>query len=109
MEAGATARRSASPLGRSLKKWLARGGGSAGGGRREKGGEGGGEGLKAKQILTPSPYPLPEGEGSSSSPQQLEAVRAEIGNCQRCKLAPTRTNIVFGSGSPNAELVFVGE
>ena len=36
-------------------------------------------------------------------------IRDEIGDCQRCKLAPTRTNIVFGSGNPNAELVFVGE
>ena len=39
----------------------------------------------------------------------LQAIRDEIGNCQRCKLAPARTNIVFGSGNPNAELVFVGE
>ena len=39
----------------------------------------------------------------------LDSIRAEIGDCQRCKLAPKRTNIVFGSGSPNAELVFVGE
>ena len=39
----------------------------------------------------------------------LESIRAEIGNCQRCKLAPRRTNIVFGAGNPNAELVFVGE
>ncbi len=39
----------------------------------------------------------------------LESIRADIGDCQRCKLAPTRTNIVFGSGNPQAELVFVGE
>ena len=39
----------------------------------------------------------------------LESIRAEIGDCQRCKLAPKRTNIVFGSGNPKAELVFVGE
>lgn len=39
----------------------------------------------------------------------LEIIRADIGDCQRCKLAPTRTNIVFGSGNPKAELVFVGE
>ena len=44
------------------------------------------------------------GEGLS-----LDSIRAEIGDCQRCKLAPTRTNIVFGSGNPHAELVFVGE
>jgi uracil-DNA glycosylase family 4 len=50
--------------------------------------------------------PLPEGEGNSL---QLDSIRAEIGDCQRCKLAPTRANIVFGSGNPNAELMFVGE
>src|SRR5262249_28787213 len=50
------------------------------------------------------------GEGSPAAPAKgLETIRAEIGDCQRCKLAPKRTNIVFGSGNPNAELVFVGE
>ena len=39
----------------------------------------------------------------------LDSIRAEIGDCQRCKLAPKRTNIVFGSGNSSAELVFVGE
>jgi DNA polymerase len=46
---------------------------------------------------------------SSSNAAGLQVIREEIGNCQRCKLAPTRTNIVFGSGNPNAELMFVGE
>src|SRR5947209_3017606 len=48
------------------------------------------------------------GEGAASA-MTLESIRAEIGDCQRCKLAPTRTNIVFGSGNAKAELVFVGE
>src|SRR5712671_1269274 len=39
----------------------------------------------------------------------LPIIREDIGDCQRCKLAPLRTNIVFGSGNINAELVFVGE
>src|SRR6266542_1110501 len=30
-------------------------------------------------------------------------------DCTRCKLAPKRTNIVFGVGNPDAPLVFVGE
>ena len=47
--------------------------------------------------------------GAHRAPLQLDDIRAEIGNCQRCKLAPTRTHIVFGSGNPDAELVFVGE
>ncbi len=40
---------------------------------------------------------------------QLADVREELGDCQRCKLCETRQNIVFGSGNPNADLVFVGE
>jgi uracil-DNA glycosylase len=39
----------------------------------------------------------------------LRQLREFIGNCQRCKLAPMRTNLVFGVGNPSAELMFVGE
>ena len=39
----------------------------------------------------------------------LARVRADLGDCQRCKLAPHRRTIVFGAGNPRAELVFVGE
>jgi len=39
----------------------------------------------------------------------LEKIRADIGDCTRCKLCEKRTNIVFGVGNPKAELVFVGE
>ena len=39
----------------------------------------------------------------------LEDVRAELGDCQRCMLHRTRHHLVFGEGSPQAELVFVGE
>lgn len=39
----------------------------------------------------------------------LDDVREELGECTRCKLAGTRTQIVFGSGSSAADLMFVGE
>ena len=39
----------------------------------------------------------------------LEDLRADIGDCQRCKLAPCRTNLVFGVGNPAARIAFVGE
>ncbi len=39
----------------------------------------------------------------------LEELRVELGDCQRCKLAKGRTNIVFGVGNPQATLMFVGE
>lgn len=51
----------------------------------------------------------PVKESAIPTSESLETIRAEIGDCQRCKLAPKRTNIVFGSGNPNADLVFVGE
>ena len=41
--------------------------------------------------------------------QSLDAVRTELGDCTRCKLARHRTQIVFGVGNPKARLVFVGE
>ena len=39
----------------------------------------------------------------------LDALLAHIGDCQRCKLAGGRTNLVFGVGDPAAALMFVGE
>lgn len=39
----------------------------------------------------------------------LKKIRAEIGDCRRCKLSEARTNVVFGVGDPNAELMFIGE
>ncbi len=40
---------------------------------------------------------------------KLDLVREELGDCQRCKLCETRTNIVFGNGDPNTKWLFVGE
>ncbi len=39
----------------------------------------------------------------------LEQLGAEAAGCPRCPLAATRTQVVFGVGHPNADLVFVGE
>jgi uracil-DNA glycosylase family 4 len=39
----------------------------------------------------------------------LEIIRADLGECTRCKLHKTRNKIVFGDGNAKAELVFVGE
>jgi uracil-DNA glycosylase len=46
-----------------------------------------------------------------SSQELLEAIRADIGpTCSRCKLHTLgRTQIVFGVGNPDADLMFVGE
>jgi uracil-DNA glycosylase len=44
-----------------------------------------------------------------SGPETLEQIRGDLGDCKRCKLAPTRKTIVFGEGSPRAQLMFIGE
>jgi DNA polymerase len=39
----------------------------------------------------------------------LPKIRAELGDCTRCKLHATRRSIVFGVGAPDTPLMFVGE
>ena len=52
--------------------------------------------------------PGPPGKPRAGA-EGLKVLRDEIGDCQRCKLAPSRRNLVYGVGNPDAELVFVGE
>jgi len=40
---------------------------------------------------------------------ELDTFGAEVAGCTRCALAQGRTQVVFGSGDPDADLMFVGE
>src|SRR6266700_2746404 len=40
---------------------------------------------------------------------ELELLAAEAATCTRCRLHESRTQVVFGQGSPTAEVMFVGE
>jgi len=51
----------------------------------------------------------PEPADKPTGARGLALLRDDIGDCQRCKLAPLRKNLVFGVGNPSADLVFVGE
>jgi len=42
-------------------------------------------------------------------PTALKLIREDIGDCTRCRLHKGRTNLVFGVGNVNADLMFVGE
>jgi uracil-DNA glycosylase len=59
------------------------------------------------------PGPVPDGAPvtfSRSAAEALAAIRADIGDCTRCKLhTQGRRQVVFGVGNPSAELMFVGE
>jgi DNA polymerase len=41
--------------------------------------------------------------------ETLNHIHAELGACNRCSLSSHRRNILFGQGSPSADLVFVGQ
>jgi uracil-DNA glycosylase family 4 len=42
-------------------------------------------------------------------PTELELLAAEAATCTRCLLHQSRTQVVFGQGSPTADVMFVGE
>jgi DNA polymerase len=44
-----------------------------------------------------------------TEPLTLAAYAEEVAACTKCALAKGRTQVVFGSGSPSADLMFVGE
>ena len=62
--------------------------------------------LSPREEAAPAASTLPILEAQDAS---LDAIRADIGECTRCKLHEHRTHIVFGEGDPQARLVFVGE
>ena len=68
--------------------------------------------IAARRTAAPVPLANPTqsytkiiGGGASA----LLQIRAEIGDCTRCKLSVGRNKIVFGDGDANARLMFVGE
>ena len=52
----------------------------------------------------PSPSP-----SSADAAAQLAHLAASVSNCQACRLHEGRRQVVFGTGTPAADLVFVGE
>lgn len=57
-------------------------------------------------VRSPSDTPT---VGALDRAETLDAVRAELGDCQRCGLCRGRRNIVFGVGSEQADLMVIGE
>ena len=51
---------------------------------------------------------MPAGDAAARA-GQLQVVRDEVGDCQRCGLCNQRLEVVFGFGRPDARLLFVGE
>jgi len=62
---------------------------------------------EAMPVESESPAALPP--VINDKPAALKLIRADIGDCTRCRLHKGRTNLVFGVGNVNADLMFVGE
>src|SRR5579863_936431 len=59
------------------------------------------------EMQATPPLSLPPLEPAGDT---LEIIQQDIGpDCRRCRLCEARAKIVFGSGNPEARLVFVGE
>ncbi len=75
--------------------------------------ESGVEGLPLADLelkaLAPQALDGADGACQEGTPQTLAEIRTQLGDCQRCDLAATRTKLVFGAGNPQARLMFVGE
>ena len=73
------------------------------------------EGLDTVGVTWPADAPTPEPgprvsvAATTDRAASLQAVRDDLGDCHRCRLAGGRKTIVFGQGNPEAELMFVGE
>jgi len=65
--------------------------------------------MPRKEESAPSLFEAPPAEVAPAVVETLEEIRANLGDCTRCKLSETRRNIVFGEGSATARLMFVGE
>jgi DNA polymerase len=63
----------------------------------------------AAPSAAPASPPRAGGTPSPPSPAALAVVREQLGECTRCRLSEGRTQIVFGDGNPDADLMFVGE
>lgn len=67
-----------------------------------------GAALRGRPVEDGQPHRVAPTHNSDNA-QKLSLLRTEIGDCTRCILHKGRTNLVFGVGSPNALLMFVGE
>ena len=63
----------------------------------------------AETIAPNSQVPAPLPPVLGDKPSALKLIREDIGDCTRCRLHKGRTNLVFGVGNVNADLMFIGE
>ena len=83
----------------------------AGGGRWPKASKVALETLRQTKAHVPAPGAAPSAaQPSGSKAERLAEVRSRVAVCTLCPhLAESRTQIVFGTGNPDAQIMFIGE
>ncbi len=69
-----------------------------------------GEATHEKQLHGQRPAGTASSDaGSFAAIESMEQLQAIASVCTKCGLAATRTQVVYGVGNPNADLMFIGE
>ncbi len=63
---------------------------------------------QANDVGVPTTEPLLEAHDGNAA-AAMTALRDEVSGCDACDLSASRTKLVFGTGNPQAEVVFIGE
>ena len=70
------------------------------------------KGMGIESLAVSKPMPKESASALFSAPRTgltLKKIRADLGECRRCKLHRTRRTLVFGEGREKAKLMFIGE
>lgn len=70
--------------------------------------------VPAPELAAPPPLPVIDAAAVAAPAPgarlaELEGLAATVAGCRRCRLAEGRKTVVFGSGNPDADLMFIGE
>jgi len=65
--------------------------------------------LKQLGYSYTSVVPFKEDEPNLTLPNTLDKLQKQARECHLCQLSKSRTNVVFGEGNTNADIMFVGE
>ena len=68
--------------------------------------------LEFEEYFSPEGIPFGNAQSVNVPPGKKEAFEALLSRAKKCQLCPlykTRTNVVFGDGNLNAQIMFVGE
>ncbi|MCX7991380.1 MAG: uracil-DNA glycosylase [Proteobacteria bacterium] len=66
-------------------------------------------GFSYNQLAKKDPTPDDAENTCKDKNELMRRLINEIGDCKRCELYKTRTNLVFGVGNPCADIMFIGE